>query len=296
MEQPRTQVVGSGFAMKLAVVTPTWNRSRSLGEMVRSVEGQVFQPFKHVVVDNLSGDQTPEVVREYQKRAAYEVVHLREGDSGIYDAMNKGAAAAGDCEAFYFLNDDDSLAKPASLQLLVAALGSSPGGVAFADVWVEAPDGARRPRNHRQMNRLTLAEKSICQQATAYSRAAFEKVGPFDASLKAAGDYDWMLRALAVHRLRAVYLRHPVAVFRTGGISSNAAWRGGFEAEMRAVAARHLDAATIARAKSYRRFWRKIPWGRALMPGSDRADSLGVRTRSVFAGRLCPDPLSWMDF
>jgi len=288
--------VGRIRAMKPCIVTPTWNRAGELGRMLASVESQSPPPARHVLVDNLSTDGTAETIRAYAARVAFPVVHLREGDSGIYDAMNKGAAAAGDCDAFYFLNDDDSLATPGSLKLLVAALGSSPGGVAFADVWVEAPDGARRRRNHRQMNRLTLAEKSICQQATAYSRAAFEKVGPFDASLKAAGDYDWMLRALAVHRLGAVYLRHPVAVFRTGGISSNAAWRGGFEAEMRTVAARHLDAATIARAKSYRRFWRKIPWGRAVMPGSDRADSLGVRTRSVFAGRLCPDPLSWMDF
>jgi glycosyltransferase involved in cell wall biosynthesis len=282
--------------MKISIITPTWNRCDSLSRMIQSVEVQALRPFEHLVIDNLSTDGTASVVSAYAARAPYSVIHMRNGDKGIYDAMNQGAAIA-QGDALYFLNDDDSLFRPNSLALLSAALKLAPGGVAFGDVIVRDPTSrAERRRNHRQMNRLTLAEKSICQQATIYSRKAFDTVGFFDAELKAAGDYDWMLRALVVHRLGAVYLRHPVAMFSTGGISSDPAWRGGFESEMAAVAARHLDRETFTKAKAYRRIWRKIPWGRALMPESNREDDFGIRTRSSFAARLCLDPLSWLDF
>jgi len=282
--------------MNISIITPTWNRCSSLARMIQSVEMQAKRPVEHLIVDNLSTDDTASLISAYGDSAPYPVVHMREGDKGIYDAMNQGAARA-QGDALYFLNDDDSLFNPHSLALLSSALKLAPHGVAFGDVIVRDPNsGAERRRNHRQMNRLTLAEKSICQQATIYSRKAFDAVGFFDAGLRAAGDYDWMLRALVLHRLCAVYLRHPVVIFSTGGISSDPAWRGGFESEMAAVAARHLDGGTLAKAKAYRRIWRKIPWGRALMPESNREDDFGILTRSSLAAHLCLDPLSWLDF
>jgi glycosyltransferase len=264
--------------------------------MIQSVEMQALRPMEHLIVDNLSTDDTVSLISAYAARAPYPVIHLREGDKGIYDAMNQGAAnAQGD--ALYFLNDDDALFRPNSLALLLSALKLAPNGVAFGDVIVRDPNSSsERRRNHRQMNRLTLAEKSICQQATIYSRRAFDTVGFFDAGLKAAGDYDWMIRGLVKHRIPAIYLRSVVAVFASGGISSDPARTDEFRAEMNLVTERHFTATIRARALRYRRFWRKLPWGRSLMPDSPRADALSISTRSVFAGILCPDPLSSIDF
>lgn len=264
--------------------------------MIQSVEMQALRPMEHLIVDNLSTDDTGSLISAYAARAPYPVIHMREGDKGIYDAMNQGAAKA-QGDALYFLNDDDSLFRPNSLALLLSALKLAPNGVAFGDVIVRDPNSSsERRRNHRQMNRLTLAEKSICQQATIYSRRAFDTVGFFDAGLKAAGDYDWMIRGLVKHRIPAIYLRSVVAVFASGGISSDPARTDEFRAEMNLVTERHFTATIRARALRYRRFWRKLPWGRSLMPDSPRADTLSISTRSVFAGILCPDPLSSIDF
>lgn len=288
-------MVASDSRMKLVIVTPTWNRAPTLEETLHSIEIQHFRPFRHVIVDNLSEDRTTKIVRDYSSRTAHEVIHLRERDQGIYDAMNKGARIAGG-DALYFLNDDDRLLEPESLGLLAKCLALVPDGIAFADVWVEAPDGSRRRRNHRQMNRLTLAEKSICQQATLYTRRAFENIGPFDDTLKAAGDYDWMLRALVQNRIPAVYLRRAVAVFASGGVSSDPARAVEFAAEMDSVLRRHMETPILERAKRYRRFWRKIPWGLKVCPGSEKSDRLNVISRIVLGGRLAPDPLVVLDF
>ena len=282
--------------MKISIITPTWNRCDSLARMIQSVEVQALRPFEHLVIDNLSTDGTASVVSAYAARAPYSVIHMRNGDKGIYDAMNQGAAIA-QGDALYFLNDDDSLFRPNSLALLSAALKLAPGGVAFGDVIVRDPTSlAERRRNHRQMNRLTLAEKSICQQATIYSRKAFDTVGFFDAGLKAAGDYDWMIRGLVGHRIRAIYLRAVVAVFASGGISSDPAQNEEFQAEMNLVTERHFTTGIRARALRYRRFWRKLPWGLSLCPGREGADRLSVTTRTAFQNYLLPDPLALLDF
>lgn len=263
---------------------------------MRSIESQSFRPFRHVIVDNLSEDQTAAIVERYANRALHEVVYLRERDHGIYDAMNKGAQIAGG-DALYFLNDDDRLLDSRSLGLLAKCLGLVSGGIAFADVLVRNSDtGSLKERNHRQINRLTLAEKSICQQATLYSRRAIEKVGPFDASLKAAGDYDWMIRALVIARIPAVYLRRAVAVFASGGISSDPACATEFRAEMESVLRSHYSPLVRERARRYRRFWRKLPWGLKYCPGYERADTLNVSSRMAFGKRLLPDPLALLDF
>jgi glycosyltransferase involved in cell wall biosynthesis len=282
--------------MKISIITPTWNRCDSLARMIQSVEAQSLKPCEHLVIDNLSTDGTASVVSAYASRAPYPVIHIRNGDNGIYDAMNQGAAKA-QGDALYFLNDDDALFKPGSLGLLSAALNLAPGGLAFGDVIVRNPSsGTERRRNHRQMNRLTLAEKSICQQATIYSQKAFDTVGFFDAGLKAAGDYDWMIKGLVGLRIPAVYLRAAVCVFACGGISSNPAHNEEFRTEMNLVAQRHFPASIRARALRYRRFWRKLPWGLNLCPGYEKADRLSITTRTAFKNCLLPDPLSLLDF
>lgn len=282
--------------MRVSIITPTWNRCATLEQTFRSIESQHLKPHQHIVVDNISQDDTHQVVKQYASRAPYEVIHLRENDSGIYDAMNKGAKIA-EGEALYFLNDDDQLLDANSLALLAKCVSLTPDGIAFADVVVRNPKtGSATVRNHRQMNRLTLAEKSICQQATLYSRQAIEKVGPFDSSLKAAGDYDWMIRALVSHRLPAVYLRRSVAVFSEGGISSDPARAVEFRGEMDSVASRYFSSEIRERAQRYRRFWRKIPFGLRCCPGSQPEDRLHIASRITIGNQFSQDPLSLLDF
>jgi anthranilate/para-aminobenzoate synthase component II len=100
--------------------------------MIQSVEIQAQRPMEHLIVDNLSTDDTGSLITAYAARAPYPVIHMREGDKGIYDAMNQGAAKA-QGDALYFLNDDDSLFRPNSLALLSAALKLAPDGVVLSN-------------------------------------------------------------------------------------------------------------------------------------------------------------------
>ena len=282
--------------MKVSIITPTWNRGFALEKMMASVQSQTCHPWEHIIVDNLSTDNTEQVIQNYQKQASYSVVHLRAKDTGIYDAMNKGIAHASG-NALYFLNDDDIFFSISSLELLLKVMVSSGSDFVFADVMVkDAQSGRERKRNHRQMNRFTLAEKSICQQASLYARTAFQTIGTFDASLRAAGDYDWVMRALVVHRIQGAYLRAPVAFFSTGGISSDPNFKKQFEQEMQKVRERYLSPRDLLQAKRYRKKWRKIPWGLRWMPGTTREDRFRLTSLVPLGDHLVPDPLAWLDF
>ena len=282
--------------MRISIVTPTWNRADDLARMFDSVAKQCPPPAEHIVVDNLSSDATESVVQAYASRVSYPVIHRREADCGIYDAMNQGAQiATGD--ALYFLNDDDSLLAHDSLKTLALGLQNGRADFVFADVLVVDPaTGSSKLRSHRQVNRFTMAEKSICQQATLYSRSILEKVGPFDSTLRAAADYDWILKAFIQHAARAAYLRFPVARFSIGGISSSESNRAAFESEMQSVRLRYYDETDLARAKRFRRTWRKFPWGLSLMPDGGSAARLKVTSRIPIAGHLLPNPLACLGF
>jgi len=282
--------------MKISIITPTWNRAGCLARMFASVGEQSPPPHEHIIVDNLSSDATAALVQDYARRAGYPVVHRREADQGLYDAMNQGIARA-QGDAFYFLNDDDCLNGRGALGLLGQALSECRADFVFGDVFVVNPDtGAMKHRTHRQVNRFTLAEKSICQQATLYSRRILEKVGLFDATLSAAADYDWVLRAFFQHSARAVYLRRPVARFFLGGISNAPGSRDAFEREMEVVRARHFTPDDLARARRFRRIWRKLPWGLALMPDAGSGPRCDVLARLPIGGRLLPNPMAWCGF
>lgn len=289
-------------APRLSIITPTWNRARLLPGLFASLSrlAEVWagrpnhsaeSPFEHILVDNQSTDGTRACIEEYAKKSPWPVRYLGEGDRGLYDAMNQGAAVARG-EGLYFLNDDDRVEAGGLLDLW-RLMEREEAGLAFAEVWrEEAQTGERRLRRHRQMNFLTLAERSICQQATLYRRAVWQAVGPFDAGLRFAADYDWAMRALRKQRVRAVYGSWPVAVFHLGGLSSDPRHEQAFAAEMSLVRQRYYTEEDLRRAATYRKTWRKWPWGLRL--GGRRGDEFAVQNFLRLGRRLLPDPRAWL--
>lgn len=274
----------------LSIITPTWNRADHLPDLFDSVRSLAPPPSEHILVDNCSTDATAARIADYAAGAPWPVRHLCNGDSGLYDAMNQGArAASGD--ALYFLNDDDRLI-PDGLNTLLRLLESTGADVAFGDVWREDPANGRRTlRRHRQMNFLTLAERSICQQATLYRRSSWEAVGPFDASLRYGADYDWMLRALRSNHQRASYGAWPVAIFSLGGLTSRADHADAFAAEMESIRARYYSPEDLERAARFRRLWRKWPWGFSL--SRKPTDRFRLSAFIRIGSHILPDPRSF---
>jgi len=69
-----------------------------------------MRSIEHIIIDNISSDNTPQLVAQYRSAVQYPVVYIREKDSGIYNAMNKGIAAARGTWV-HILNSDDCYAE-----------------------------------------------------------------------------------------------------------------------------------------------------------------------------------------
>ena len=99
----------------LSIITATYNRAHTLKDNLESVASQTFHDIEHIIVDNMSQDGTEQLVSDYRASVPYAVIYIREPDSGIYNAMNKGLKLATGIWA-HILNSDDVYADPTVLQ------------------------------------------------------------------------------------------------------------------------------------------------------------------------------------
>ncbi|ROT05017.1 glycosyltransferase, partial [Muribaculaceae bacterium Isolate-104 (HZI)] len=90
--------------LKISVVTVCYNAADSIEQTMLSVLNQSYPYIEYIVIDGGSTDGTVDIIKKYADRLAYWV---SEPDKGIYDAMNKGIAAATG-SYINFMNSGDS--------------------------------------------------------------------------------------------------------------------------------------------------------------------------------------------
>ena len=185
-----------------------------------SVLGQRFPALEYLVFDGGSTDGGAEIIRRFSGELAFSI---SERDGGQTEALNRGFARATG-KIFCWLNSDDyllpgTLARVAKVlaPVIDKAVVLTGGAVLFregeAEAWVRFPP-PRDPARLRRKNYMS-------QPATFWTAAAWREVGPLDASMKYAFDWDWFIRAsercefIHVPELFAGYRLH--AAHKTGG-------------------------------------------------------------------------------
>ena len=201
-----------------SVVIPAYNAERFLDEAIESVLGQTYAPVETIVVDDGSSDRTAEIARAYDG-----VTLIVQENSGPSAARNRGfAASRGEFVAFH--DSDDAMA-PDKLAVQVGHLIDNPSvGCVLAEQELLIEPGVELPF-WVAGSEVELADEPLVHPMTlVVRRAAFERVGGFDESMRAAEDLDWMLRAaeeqIEIARLSQVLLRRRV---RAGSLSQDAA-------------------------------------------------------------------------
>lgn len=220
----------------VSIITPSFNQARFISATIESVLGQSYSNIEYIVIDGNSTDGTVDILKRCDSRVRW----ISEPDAGQTDAINKGMALAkGDILAY--LNSDDVL-EPTAIAEMVAYFAENPAiDMVYGKALYIDQDGAEIGYYNTQpyTNDALVYDCVICQPAAFWRRRIANIVGPFDASLHYAMDYDYWLR---MRKLKAA-IAHVPKVWARSRLHSDAktiGQRGNVFAEIFDVCRRHL--------------------------------------------------------
>lgn len=219
------------LSVTVAVVVVTWNRRELLRSCLQSLtRQQLKQPFEVVVVDNGSGDGTPEMVsREFGSQTAFRLKLIRNVENRGFCAGNNQGFAASSSDLVALLNNDAEAEPDWLLSLAGAFEGSPEVGMAASKILVYEdprridkaghliyPDGQNRGRGSGEFDtgQYDRVEEVLWPDGCAamYRREMLDQIGGFDEDFFAyADDAELGLRA-RIAGWKCVYI--PQAVVR----------------------------------------------------------------------------------
>ena len=194
-----------------AIVIPSLNQSHFLPWALESLRSQ-SRPFNLAIMDGGSTDNFKEAIRGY----ADIITYLRSGpDRGQASAIRKGKETIrGDIVAW--LNADDYYF-PEALEKVASCFEDDPElDVVYGDAVHVTPEGffsSYFPPIQTYNSRTLTRRCFICQPACFVRRAAYEKVGGIDPTLRYTMDWDLWCR-LSVSDAKFQYIHEPLAAVR----------------------------------------------------------------------------------
>lgn len=192
---------------------PSFNQGKYLRESIESIINQDYPNKEVIIIDGGSTDGSVDIIKQYERHVAYWV---SEKDNGQSDAIQKGfRVATGDW--FNWINSDDALL-PGALNAISNAIRNSPHcDIIFGQGVYSHDDGtifrAYTPLPPKLWIRRYFCLGNICQQATFFSRKAYESVNGVDVSVFYRMDTDLYERILEAG-FQGVTLDRPVGFFR----------------------------------------------------------------------------------
>jgi glycosyltransferase len=242
----------------VSIITAVYNNVGTIADAMQSVLAQTYPSIEYIVVDGMSTDGTDKVIGNFSDRLA---ISIREKDSGIYDALNKGLSnATGDIVGF--LHSDDMLANPTIIEQVAEK---------FTDPDVEAVYGdlvylKTKPRNHilrywksGQYNVARFRWGWMPPHPTVYlRRSCYDRFGRFRDDFHIAADYEILLRMMVRNAIRVHYLPTVMVKMRVGG-KSNASVRNRLRANAEDKQAWRVNGMTPPLGLRFSKPIRKIP-------------------------------------
>lgn len=198
-----------------SIITVTFNSAKTLEKCFKSLFSQVFTDWELIVIDGSSSDSTMRIIENHQNRISKIV---SEKDSGIYEAMNKGAKFSKG-EYLYFLNSDDQFTDKLVLKdIHEEILKKRSPSLLTANV-------RKIYQNFTIFKNKQLTSYNLKRglmpphQATFIKRTVFEQLGGYKKTYRSSGDFEFACSAFK-NKIHAEYFNRLIAFFASGGQSS----------------------------------------------------------------------------
>lgn len=210
-----------------SIVTPVFNGEKFIEETIKSVVNQSINDYEYIVVDNLSTDNTKNIINKYSSKITKIIF---EKDDGMYDALQKGFNYSNG-KYLYWLNSDDFLKNHDVLRNVKIYLEKNPqvewinGNTCFKYENLNLLINLFPYQYPQNIIKKGLAHNCawgfVQQESTIFSHRIFKEVGGLKKRYKMAGDYYLWKEFSKTKKLTAVNISIGVQRKWNGQLQSN---------------------------------------------------------------------------
>lgn len=183
----------------VSVLIATYNRANLIGRAIKSVCDQTFEDWELIVADDGSTDDTPNVVKEWQKRDKRIKYFKSEHTGRIARISNLGLREATG-EYIAILDDDDYWAAPDKLKNQAEFLDKNLDYIGCGGGYIVIDENGKengrflKPENDMEIRQAALLANPMANLTTIFRRSAAEKFGYYDESMTQFADWDFWLK------------------------------------------------------------------------------------------------------
>jgi len=184
----------------VSVVVPAFNRAAAIVDCVRSIQGQTYQNWEAIVVDDGSTDGTPGAIAQLAREDPRIRLIRLDSNRGAQAARNVGIRAA-QSEWIAFLDSDDQFL-PHSLEARLNMTTKERVSVVHSGCYVVQEDGAMKPYRVDPMDgriyQKLLGAEGPMFQGLLVSKDSLKRINYLDERIVAFQEWDTAIR-LAKH-------------------------------------------------------------------------------------------------
>jgi len=205
--------------LKLSIITVCFNQQKNISETIESVLSQNYKDIEYILIDGGSSDGSLEIINDYSSDID---CLISEPDNGIYNAINKGLSkATGDIIGLLHAGDlfyDNNV-----ISNVVSCFKQGDSDLIYGHSVVYAEDRKKIIRKNvspKYKDNLMKFGWFPSHQSIYLKSSVFDQCGDYNEDYKIAADYEFLLRVLLVHKLKAKRLDMFLLKFHLGGVSS----------------------------------------------------------------------------
>lgn len=206
--------------MKISIITPTFNSEKTIAKNVESILSQSYKDYEHIIVDNLSSDNTLEIVKNLYKETPSNLSIISEKDSGIAEAFNKGIEFSTE-SIVTILNSDDYYYSKNIFETVINSFENTEYLIVHGDVlFVDPKYGSylRKPYNINTFSTMPLNHPTMFIKKEVYSA-----IGLFDTTYRYSMDFEFYCRLYNSYpnlsKMSFYFDKNPMVVMSAGGES-----------------------------------------------------------------------------
>lgn len=215
----------------ISVILPNYNHAAYLPKRIESILKQTFQDFELIILDDLSQDNSREIIEQYRNNPKIShIIFNQENSSSTFRQWDKGIDLAKG--KYVWLAESDDFAENIFLEKLVFVLENNPNvGLVFCESNVVNEKNEIlgqwkdfvKPNQIWRNNFIENGKKIVAQNmllgniipnasAALFRKAIFEKVGKLHQNFRLVGD--WVLWANMLTISDLAFISEPLNYFR----------------------------------------------------------------------------------